>query len=82
MTATSRTARACALALALLVSSFLLLTSFSRLERVDPGFSAEEVLTFRVTLPRDHYPTPLERGVTCTLVLDRDPSRQAAGALP
>jgi cell division protein FtsI (penicillin-binding protein 3) len=26
--------------------------------------------------------TPLERGVTCWLVLDRDPSRPAAGALP
>jgi predicted permease len=45
-----------ALTLMLLVSAGLLLRSFHKLERVDPGFDHERVLTFRVNLPGRKYP--------------------------
>jgi putative ABC transport system permease protein len=44
-----------ALALTLLVSSGLLLNSFLRLQRVDPGFDSHNVLTFRIDLPANRY---------------------------
>jgi putative ABC transport system permease protein len=44
-----------ALAFVLLAGAALLLRSFDRLQRVDPGFSADRVLTARVTLPRLKY---------------------------
>ncbi len=44
-----------ALAFVLLSGAALLLRSFDRLMRVDPGFSADHVLTARVTLPRTRY---------------------------
>jgi putative ABC transport system permease protein len=44
-----------ALAFVLLAGAVLLLRSFERLLRVDPGFTAERVLTVRVTLPRIKY---------------------------
>ena len=45
-----------ALAFVLLAGASLLLRSFERLQRVDPGFVADRVLTARVTLPRLAYP--------------------------
>jgi putative ABC transport system permease protein len=45
-----------ALAFVLLAGASLLLRSFERLQRVDPGFAADRVLTARVTLPRLAYP--------------------------
>ncbi|NIP56565.1 MAG: FtsX-like permease family protein [Gemmatimonadetes bacterium] len=45
-----------AFALILLVGSGLMIRSFQRLQRVDPGFSPEGVLTFRVALPDAEYP--------------------------
>jgi predicted permease len=45
-----------ALTLMLLVSAGLLLRSFHNLQRVDPGFDHERVLTFRVNLPGRKYP--------------------------
>ncbi|HSR41276.1 MAG TPA: ABC transporter permease, partial [Longimicrobiales bacterium] len=45
-----------AFALILLVGSGLMIRSFQRLQGVDPGFSSESVLTFRVALPRADYP--------------------------
>jgi predicted permease len=45
-----------ALAFVLLAAASLLLRSFDRLQRVDPGFAADRVLTARVTLPRLVYP--------------------------
>ncbi len=44
-----------ALALMLLVCSGLLLNSFLRLQRVDPGFDSHNVLTFRIDLPASRY---------------------------
>ena len=47
-----------ALALMLLVGAGLLLKSFARLQAVDPGFSAENVLTAQIALPASRYPDP------------------------
>lgn len=46
-----------ALALVLLVASALMVESFRALRSVEPGFRAEGVLTFRVSLPEADYPT-------------------------
>jgi len=45
-----------ALALLLLISASLLITSFQRLQRSDPGFSPPHLLTFQLTLPEAKYP--------------------------
>ncbi len=45
-----------ALSLVLLVGASLLLRSFAKLTNVDPGFRSENVLAFRVALPRASYP--------------------------
>ena len=45
-----------ALALLLLIGSGLAIRSFQRLLRVDPGFSAEHVLSFQVSFPDSYYP--------------------------
>ena len=44
-----------ALALVLAVASALLVQTFLRLERVNPGFAAERVLTFELSLPASEY---------------------------
>ena len=45
-----------ALALVLLVSAGLLMTSFRELATVNPGYDPRGVLTFEVTLPETRYP--------------------------
>jgi putative ABC transport system permease protein len=45
-----------ALSLVLLISAGLLLTSFARLQRVEPGFQTEGVFTAQVVLPQQRYP--------------------------
>jgi predicted permease len=44
-----------AVAAVLLVSCGLLLRSLDRLQRVDPGLAAAEIVGFRVTLPQERY---------------------------
>ena len=44
-----------AVALALLIAGGLLVNSFLRLQRVDPGYNPENTLTMRLTLPWEEY---------------------------
>src|SRR5205814_8835808 len=46
-----------AIALLLTVGAGLMVRSFLHLRDVDPGFSADHVLTFRVSFPESRYPT-------------------------
>ena len=50
-----------ALSLVLLIGVGLLMRSFLSLQNVRPGFDPENVLTFRLSLPRVRYPSPEER---------------------
>jgi len=50
-----------ALALALLVTSALVTQSMLYLQRIDPGFDARSMLTYRFDLPEDKYPDPASR---------------------
>jgi putative ABC transport system permease protein len=50
-----------ALSIVLLVAATLLVRSFSRLTNVDPGFRADKVLAFTVSLPQAAYPQPHNR---------------------
>jgi predicted permease len=47
-----------ALSVLLMIGCGLLLRSFARLQRVDPGFNPENVLTFRLFLPGSAYADP------------------------
>lgn len=44
-----------ALSLVLLIGAGLLMNSFWRLQRVDPGFQSDRLLTFRIALPEYEY---------------------------
>lgn len=59
-----------ALASLLLVATGLLLRSFTRLQRVDPGFDAHGVATFRVTLPDGTIGGPRARAEFMARVAD------------
>jgi predicted permease len=60
-----------ALACVLLVGAALLLTSFIRLQQVDPGFRPEGILTARVTLPRARYDDPARQAAFADALLER-----------
>jgi putative ABC transport system permease protein len=47
-----------ALAVVLLIGAGLLLRSFARMQQIDTGFNAHNVLTMRVTLPGQRYSAP------------------------
>ncbi len=72
-----------AMALVLLVGSGLLARSFARLMSADHGFSAENVLTFRVVLPPSVYPKPPQVVTVATQIVERLaqlPGIETAGA--
>jgi putative ABC transport system permease protein len=72
-----------ALALVLLSAAGLLMRSFYRLESVDPGFDAHNVLTFRTNLPAAKYKGNAPVSEFYTAALDRIrglPGVTAAGA--
>jgi putative ABC transport system permease protein len=77
-----------ALSIVLLVGATLLLRSFARLTDVDPGFRADNVLAFRVSLPQPTYPQPHTRVSFYGALIDKLealPQVQSAGmvqALP
>lgn len=60
-----------ALALVLLAGSGLMVRSYWALSRVDPGFEADGVLTFRIAVPAARYGGPEERGRTVEELLER-----------
>jgi putative ABC transport system permease protein len=50
-----------ALSIVLLIGAALLMESFARLHRVDPGFQASNLLTMKIALPPARYNTPQKR---------------------
>jgi putative ABC transport system permease protein len=73
-----------ALAVLLLIGAGLLIKSFSRLERVDPGFDPDHVLTFGVSLPDAPYPKAEQSALFYQQLLQRLdalPGVQSAGAV-
>jgi putative ABC transport system permease protein len=73
-----------ALAVLLLVGAGLLIRSFARLQRVDPGFDPRHVLTFGISLPDAAYPKPQQSALFYQDLLQRLealPGVQSAGAV-
>jgi putative ABC transport system permease protein len=73
-----------ALAVVLLLGAGLLVRSFNKLMAVDLGFDRENVLTFRVGLPRSKYPEPTQTQAFFNEFLQRVnalPGVQSAGTI-
>lgn len=73
-----------ALALVLLVGSGLMVRSFQNMRAIEPGFDAENVLTFRLSLPGATYTDPERVALFHHQLLDRLrelPGVEAAGAM-
>ena len=73
-----------ALASLLLIGAGLMIKSFMRLQQVDPGFSAENVLTFEISLPLSKYTNGNKINDFYSRLLDRIvalPGVIAAGAV-
>ena len=60
-----------AIALTLLVGAGLLIKSFVRLQRVDPGVRTDDVLTMTISLPSQAYPTPESEVAFFTRLIER-----------
>jgi predicted permease len=60
-----------ALALVLLVGAGLLVKSFARLQEVNPGFSADNVLTAQLALPATRYPDATARAAFWTRLVEQ-----------
>ena len=72
-----------AVALVLLTGAGLLVASFDRFQRMDPGFRPDGVLTAKVILPAERYPTPERQAAFVSEVIRRleaQPGVDAAGA--
>ncbi len=68
-----------AVALILLVGAGLLVKSLARLTAVDPGFRAERVLAFDVTLPEKRYPDEARQAAFTDQLLSRMRALPGAG---
>ena len=60
-----------ALSLVLLIGGGLMIKSFIRLEQVNPGFDARDVLTMRLSLPAAQYPDGRRRAAFFQQVIQR-----------
>jgi putative ABC transport system permease protein len=60
-----------AISLVLLIGSALLLKSLSRLEGVNPGYSARRVFTAEIAIPDSRYPQPEQKREFVRRVLER-----------
>src|SRR6266849_8722549 len=60
-----------ALTFVLLVGAGLLLLSFHRLLQVYPGFTFDQVLTFRINLPEDKYQTDEQEILFCQVLREK-----------
>ena len=72
-----------AIAVVLLTGALLLLESFRRLRSVDPGFSAENVTTFHLSLPEPEYDVARQRRFYDELLasIRRRPGVRSAAAI-
>ncbi len=53
-------------ALVVLLCAGLMVRSFNHLQKVDPGFRTENILTIQISLPRAQYPTPPQQAAFST----------------
>ncbi|HST20859.1 MAG TPA: ABC transporter permease [Blastocatellia bacterium] len=60
-----------ALSLTLLIGAGLMIRSFVRLMAVHPGFTADNVLTVQIPLPRSKYSTPVQQSAFYQQVIER-----------
>jgi len=70
-----------ALALALLVSTGLMIRSLMALRAVDPGFDTGNLLTMRVTLPDKQYPSEAEQNAFFERAVDQIGSLPGVGSV-
>jgi putative ABC transport system permease protein len=73
-----------ALSLVLLIGAGLMIKSFAKLNRINPGFNTDNLLTMGVTLLRSNYPEDENVAAFYTQVLDHlksMPGVQSAGAI-
>ena len=73
-----------ALSLVLLFGAGLMIRSFQQLQRVNPGFDSEDVMTMTLAVARSQFPTPPQQIAFYQQVLDRVhtlPGVQSAGVV-